>query len=382
MGSEVSRYGIIEEMKRRFIHNADAYAIQWSSEKGSGYVKQTVGECTEGCAKYTCTHITDAPITDDAIRRHLDGAETMAIYQLAKDNTVKWACIDVDIRKSKEVLTDEQVQERERLAKEQTLAVAKTLYNNIGKKFVVENSGGRGYHIWIFFDPFVQARHALALLSYIDLQTPTVPEIAREIFPKQTSMMGYGNMVKMPLGRHRKTLNWCEFVDSTFTPYPDQETFLMNAPYMTEMELLKFIKQKDIEIAPSIRLEPRGDANKPGSTALPCQTRMMTEGLSEGCRDEGMFYVGCFFRSRGVPLDMAIQSMVQLNTRVTPPLDEDTIRSKAESAYARDVSPSPCYKPALDKFCSSSCRFWQSKLDERWTRFGRKDDAIGKISRD
>lgn len=365
-----------QEILKRFIHRADTYSVQWyTTEKGIGYQRITKGVCPEGCAKNACPHVTNAPITDTVLQDHLSGYDTIGVYPLDEDNTVKWACIDVDIKKyaDEDDLTDR--------VQRQTLLVAKTLKALIGPRFLVENSGGRGYHLWVFFSEPVPGRQALALLNYVDQHTTKVDGISLELFPKRTVLKGYGNMVKLPLGVHRKTGCSCLFVNSSWEPYENQYDVLHSIRVLSLDELNALIKKYKIEVEPSIRINPGSDG-KIGTTSLPCQTRMMAEGLGEGCRDDGMFAVGCFLRDRGVPLDMAEVAMIQLNERNQPPLHGDIVLQKVQSAYAREQSPTPCYKPTLDQFCSSSCRFWKGKVDERWTRYGKKSNPVGIISRD
>lgn len=365
-----------------FVHQQKAYTEQWyTPEKGVGYLMAMEGACRHDppCKrKSQCSDMSTLPITVDVIKQHLKGEKTLGIYQLGDDNTVKWACIDVDIRKRAGGDEDELTN----AVKAQTTALARATHNVIGNRFAVENSGGRGYHLWIFFKTPVQARHALALLEYIVHKTPSVDDrISMELFPKQTAMKSFGNLVKMPLGVHRKTNARCLFVDNRFTPYADQYEKLSTTRRMTESELLFLLEKHHMDVAVSIRIEPVGDSK--ARTTLPCQMRMMREGLGEGTRDIGMFKVGCFMRDRGVPFDMALTAMSEMNGRNKPPLDEYVVEMKAESAYHGDYTATCCNAPDLDSYCSSSCRFWDTKVQERWTRFNRDPkDAVGKISRD
>jgi hypothetical protein len=72
-----------------------------------------------------------------------------------------------------------------------------------------------------------------------------------------------------------------------------------------------------------------------------------------------------------------------MNVLNKPPLDDETVHKKLQSAYEKDYTSYVCNKSEVDPFCSSSCRFWQAKVSNRWLRFDRKaEDAVGVISRD
>lgn len=300
----------------------------------------------------------------------------MGVFQLGDDNTVKWGCIDVDISKRAEGDMTEEVQQ-------QTMKVAKALYAVIGRRFLVEFSGSRGYHVWVFFQEPVQARYALALLDYAVGQVEPIDGVTFEVFPKQTAMKSFGNLVKLPLGIHKKTGNRCLFVDGRFIPHDDQEAALQNLGRLSEAELKTVIEMHNMEVVNSIRIDPEGSTGKPGKTGLPCMNRIMREGLGEGSRDIGMFKLACFLQDRGLPMDMAQEAMLKLNERNEPPMHELDVLQKAESAYVTDYRPYPCGESSLDSYCSSSCRFWNDKLYDRWTKFGRNPaQAVGRISRD
>ena len=68
---------------------------------------------------------------------------------------------------------------------------------------MLEFSGRKGFHIWIFFNPSVPANYAQQLvkarLNRIELNF-------YEVFPKQTELNEtrlYGNLVKLPMALHR-----------------------------------------------------------------------------------------------------------------------------------------------------------------------------------
>lgn len=371
-----------EALWTRFVHRTDAYNIQtYSEEKQSvGYFRPTVGTCPNDppCHKRVCTHIQSVPLTEATIEKHVKGEKTLGVYQLTEDNTVLWGCIDVDIMKKAEGT----IEELEQKVREQTTRVATRLHKIIGPSVIVENSGNRGYHVWVLFEEAVQARFVLSLLQHVVMSSPSVQGVSFEVFPKQTALRSFGNQVKLPLGIHRKTERRCLFVDTNFVPYEDQVKRLLSVRRLSQRELLTILEKHKIDVVPSIRIEPVGDMSK-SRTGLPCMTRLMDEGSAEGVRDLSMFYLGAFLRDRGIPYDIAENVMQQVNRKNKPPLDEQEVELKVESAFVTDYSPFPCSKPEMDVYCSSKCRFWDTKAQERWVRYGSpRDEAVGRISRD
>jgi hypothetical protein len=155
-----------EQIYNLFIHRKDVFAEQ--KNKGM-YIP------------------TKRPITLQDIQEHLNGEKTIGVYCLNTDNTIKWACVDID---SSDL--------------DFAKAEGKLIYKQFPEfKRMFEFSGRRGYHIWIFFDTPINAtlgqRIVKARLNRIGM-------LKHEVFPKQTELnenRKYGNLVKLPLAIHR-----------------------------------------------------------------------------------------------------------------------------------------------------------------------------------
>ena len=184
---------LIELYARLFNGREECFARQWAdkADKKSGYVP--------------VRH----PMTEKDIREHLRGVKTHGIYLLHEDNTVSVGVIDVDLIKSlrgaKLTAAQKNVIRRE----------AEYLFQRIREKggekgltCLPEFSGGKGYHFWYFFSEPVPASQARNLLA--GLVTPLAGDLTcfnLEVFPKQDRLAGkgFGNLVKLPLGVHRKS---------------------------------------------------------------------------------------------------------------------------------------------------------------------------------
>jgi hypothetical protein len=149
------------------------------------------------------------------IRRHLEGDATFGLYVLNRESFCHLVCIDIDIPQSQLSKVDfEQPEVKYAYLKDKLNAVLEALFGQLGAppgSILLEDTGGRGYHIWMFFSEPVQGRIAVALgealKSHLDFEI--------EFFPKQgrlTPKRKYGNLIKLPLGLHRKYGSWSFFL--------------------------------------------------------------------------------------------------------------------------------------------------------------------------
>jgi hypothetical protein len=364
----------LELLRERFIQRTDAFAYQWysKSKQRGGYMTAVTGICEYGCPKRVCEHVSLAELTDEHLIKHLRGEHTIGVYQLLNDK-VTWMCFDVDA----------DTEEGEEHIQEHTKKVASVVYKLIGPRFLVEWSGGRGYHVWVFFSEPVEASAAMTFGHYVVSRIQEQDGVHIEIYPKQEIALNLGNLIKLPLGVHQKTRNRCFFVNNRFDSYPKEEQFsrLESVTPLTRDELYAIIDSRGMKVfAP----KPRTENSAVGWTTPPCMARLMAEGSSEGSRDTTTFRLACYLRDRGLPEQITRAALDEWNySRNNPPLDDRQLESKIDSAYSGTYSPFPCNQPEFDSYCSSSCRLWQNKVEGRWIRLGRKEsEAIGKISRD
>jgi len=178
---------------RFFRGRPDDFARQWvNREEGkSGYVPVR------------------RPLTADDIRDHLSGRRTYGIYLLNSDAMVHTGVIDMDLvpalrdirsqRKNKNTIRREALYLHKRIS----AMAAKS-----GLCCLAEVSGGKGYHFWF---PVAEPVPAAAMRQVLQTMTREIERdvtaYSLEVFPKQDRVTGkgYGNLVKLPLGIHRKT---------------------------------------------------------------------------------------------------------------------------------------------------------------------------------
>lgn len=263
-------------------------------------------------------------LTKQHVKEHLMGTQTLGLYTTNQNQTAKWLCLDVDS-----------------MDKDLVLRLAQGVEKHFGEgSYLIEFSGSRGYHIWIFFDQPKPVRQVVALGRLL------TKDVRIEIYPKQAAIDGVGNLVKIPLGIQKKTDARCWFVDKDFTPYENQWDALRNVRLITYLGYFPEEPKKTIRVV---------------DVGLPCFENMMEQGLEEGVRDIGLFKLGCFYRKNGIPHDMALTLAHMVNDKSSPPLSDELVEEKIRSAYNRDYSHFPCQEQTLDPYCSSSCKFFASK---------------------
>ena len=303
----------------RFVHVTEPFAQQVYIRKEKRFEFRPV---REGERQYMS-------ITKGHIKNHLIGDITLGVYTTRTDQTAKWLCIDVD---------------------DMDVSVVHRLVAGIEDRFgpnacLVEFSGSRGYHIWLFFDEPKSVRTVVALGRLL------TKDVCVEIYPKQAEIDGIGNLVKLPLGIQKKTGDRCWFVDSeTLEAFTDQWEPLKN------VRLINYLGYFPEEPKKTIKLHDEG---------LPCFANMMDQGFVEGARDVGLFKLGCYWRKSGIPFDMAMNLAHMVNDKSDRPFNEELVEEKIVSAYSRPYSQFPCQEQLLDRYCSVNCQFFESKAKAR-----------------
>jgi len=156
--------------------------------------------------------------SDAQIYQHLEGEIALGSYTLLPDSTVTTLVFDVDAKPFTPA------------NREKARNITKDLSDRLGDlPHAVEFSGGKGYHIIVYFDEPVPANvvreKGQSLRELMGVPSDGTPHM--EVFPKQdklTDRSPMGNLVKLPLGVHPGTKARSEFVDpSTWEPLTDTQ---------------------------------------------------------------------------------------------------------------------------------------------------------------
>jgi len=192
-GRSSARERIVERFLSLFSGRRDCHARQWyDPEKG---------RCGYGPVR--------GPIGPRMVVAHLKGSITLGAYLLDRDNRVRFAAIDIDIDRASLPPPSDRGAVR-RYVLECTvplIARAREAAAGEGLRIYFEYSGWKGVHGWTFFDPPISASSARDIMGLIAGRIHPLPaDVSMEIFPKQDALSGkgFGNLIKLPLGVHRR----------------------------------------------------------------------------------------------------------------------------------------------------------------------------------
>lgn len=188
-------------LRQRFLCRSDVFAFLASWEKPCPTQEGTDLDAL------LAAHVSGEAAPKASVRyrnRYGIGAELgwfrVGTYTPALDGTTKWLCLDFDGSGHAEAIAD---------PKAAALAVHQAFTQAGIPSHLELSGGGKGWHLWCFFDPPVPARlsRALAFALLPCEVTLASGEVVQantgrviEIFPKQTKIEdgGYGNLVWLP----------------------------------------------------------------------------------------------------------------------------------------------------------------------------------------
>jgi len=194
----------------------------------------------------------DRQIEISDIIQHIQGTETYGIYPIRNDNKVKLVCLDIDLPKNYAELNEEALV----IDKHPLLPQVKSVYTTIidilkshsfdKKSILVEDTGGRGYHVWVFFKSPISAVDARNFAYFILARA----KVQCEVFPKQEIVLEgkYGNLIKLPLGLHKKYNQFSKFVEITekdILPIEDPLIYLKEIVPIPQSIISKINKQEE-----------------------------------------------------------------------------------------------------------------------------------------
>jgi len=204
-----------------FRGRVDVYALRWEGRSGrTGYSPAGIREWDQaslgrGQKRFRLSKL--FPLSEEVIRDHLLGKQTIGVYPLLQDDTCWFVAVDFD-KKTWEA---------------DACAFLK-MCNEAGVPASLERSrSGNGGHVWIFFASPVQAALARKLASAILTRTlerryAMGLDSYDRLFPSQDTMPkgGFGNLIALPLQHGPRENGNSVFVDDQLRPYDDQWAFL------------------------------------------------------------------------------------------------------------------------------------------------------------
>ena len=203
----------------------DFFALQWIDEKGRRGFSPV-----------------DHSLGINEIKSHLDGKETLGLYLLNKEDQVLLCVIDIDIDKKAllEYANDVEKQQKLHLMTHQDAVKVASICDDMGIPVLIEDSGYKGRHLWFFFEKPITAKLSKTFLKFI-IEKAGEPEsgIHREIFPNCDKLKGkgYGPLIKLPLGIHKRTNRRCLILDRDGNPLPEQMEALSEIRHITRKKI-------------------------------------------------------------------------------------------------------------------------------------------------
>ena len=218
-------------LRSLFRGREDLYARRFESRTTgkTGYAPACGNEWVRGiCEKprvkcADCAHRKFLPANDEAIRRHLTGADdggapfVMGVYPMLEDETCWFLAIDFDKADWQSDAT----------------AFLKTCRSSEVPAALERSRSGNGGHAWIFFTRPVPCRIARQFGSFLITETmQRRPDLGFDsydrLFPNQDTMPrgGFGNLIALPLQKAARENGNSVFLDEDFRVVEDQWKFL------------------------------------------------------------------------------------------------------------------------------------------------------------
>jgi len=217
----------------------DVYPKQWVSKNGDrkGYMPACASDGVYSlCGKRKtprvrcsdCKHQSYVPVTDEVLKEHLQGKQTIGVYPLLPDDTSRFLAVDFD-----------------NATWQEDVAAFRETCTSLDLPVVIERSrSGNGAHAWFFFSEPVMAATARVVGSYLITETMSrrhqlSMESYDRLFPSQDTMPrgGFGNLIALPLQWEPRKKGNSVFVDEIFSPYPDQWGYLASLKRLSSQEL-------------------------------------------------------------------------------------------------------------------------------------------------
>lgn len=236
----------VETFLRWFGGRRDVYAKAWYDERRrrAGY------------------HPVEQPLTEAVVRAHLQGAMTVGQYLLHPDATCSFGVIDLDVAgaamEALRACHGGGVSALEHPPAREAALRLIDAGSRLGIPLFPEDSGGRGVHLWAFFDPRRPAAAVRSVLSQVLVACgPLPPDVQPEVYPKQDKLgpRGLSSLVKLPLGVHPATARRCDLLDDQLRPIADPVA-AMDRLRVSPVDAVDAVVGRRVVPLPAPELEP------------------------------------------------------------------------------------------------------------------------------
>ncbi len=218
----------------------DVYPIRWEGKSGKvGYSPAGIREWDRTASiardqKRTFHYSKHFPMSDEVIRDHLLGKQTIGVYPLLQDDTCWFVAVDFD-KKSWEA---------------DACAFLKTCHETDVPAALERSRSGNGGHVWIFFASPIQAALARKLASAVLTRTMERRyamglDSYDRLVPSQDTMPkgGFGNLIALPLQHGPRENGNSVFVNDQLQPYDDQWAFLSTIKRLDQDQIQAILRE-------------------------------------------------------------------------------------------------------------------------------------------
>ncbi len=224
----VCRESVYPRLWENFKTGKKGYSPVCSNEWKLGLCEKPKVKCGE------CRYQAFPRLDSSAIRRHLEGSETLGTYAIREDDRCVFLASDFDGDGWRE-----------------DASVFRLAARELGISAEIERSrSGNGAHAWIFFTEPIQARIARQLGTAIVARalamrhTMSLKSYDR-FFPNQDTIPkgGFGNLIALPLQKRPREQGNSVFLDDSLDPIPDQWGHLSVVKRLSPEEVQKILGQ-------------------------------------------------------------------------------------------------------------------------------------------
>lgn len=305
-------------------------------------------------------------ITIDDLQEHLDGRASYGTYVITPtldpaESWVNWLVFDLDTYSPD--------------AYEHLVTCLTAFCGIVGERsnhLLMENSGGKGFHAWLFLSEPLTARQ---VRSWV--RSDFLPRWGKvwelEVFPKQDQLAGggFGNLVKLPFGVHAKS---------------GRRSTVVNVPGWASD--VQSIKPLDVSLIPE--WSPEADAQLRGRPSgvflpdLPCERQLLEKGCNEGGRNITMRWLAHRLLATGwLSLDEVLTTCRRWNQSLFhPPLSERELVGAVGAANDAEAPHPSCHGKSRSEcpggpLCTAD---WNERPDKRKTWKAKSADAVGGLT--
>lgn len=293
-------YDIITKINQLYISYRQRFVIAVNGRTFIPHIRNSDGESVP------------AALTDKYLFRHLNRQFAVGVY--AGPYASKFVCFDVDLPDPDLV---------------RNLIAALVEFGFPKNAIHVSTSGGKGYHVEIFFSDTVYTNHL------IDMYTTICTRYGFDT-KKVEFRPTFKQAIKLPLSKHPKTGKVCWFLDrDTLDPIKDMDYVLRIVPLDRDWVTSLIKRNRDCEVISSPETE--GEDRLPQEELPPALTRFAEEYpmlVEPGTRHDLMLSIAVHERYRNTPMEDIERLLLEWVKEQPPQLISSTAGEIAADASA------------------------------------------------